>query len=78
MNNENTGKSPFLKMGSASEKLTDEDKESLTRFLGGFRNLQLAADAIPMNRITLFGIIKGGSGHPDNIKKIREAINIPA
>jgi hypothetical protein len=74
MSNENTGKTPFPKTGSASEDLTAEDKKGLRKFIKSFKTMQAAADAIPMNRVTLLGIYRVGSGSPETIAAIREAI----
>jgi hypothetical protein len=74
----NTGISPFSKRGRLSEKLTAEDKKALKAYLKGFDTMQAAADNMGMNRVTLLGISRVGSGSPANINKIRETINVPA
>lgn len=79
MEHKNTGKTPFSeKRKKISEKLTKEDKKALSGFLKRFDTLTEAAEAIPMNRVTLYGISKIGSGSPYNINKIREALNVTA
>lgn len=79
MTHQNTGKSPILKrQGRASEELTSEDKKALRRYLKVKRTMQAAADGIAMNRVTLYGISKIGSGSPESIAKIRQVIHATA
>lgn len=58
-----------------SEKLTSGEWRRLQSWFKKQRTDEDAAVAVDMNRGSLTRIILVGSGHPNNIKKIRAVIN---
>lgn len=65
-------------MNKKTQKLNPEERKSLRRVIKGFETMQGAADFFGIGRTTLININNIGSGSPENINKIREAINVSA
>ncbi len=74
-----TGNFPFPPgTNKKSQKLTPEERRALKKFIKGFETMEAAANALTIGRTTLININNIGSGSPENINKIREALNVIA
>lgn len=73
---QDTGKTPFIKeRRRRSERLTQDQHNAFKKYVDGFDTQLDAVEALGFNsRHTLRNIYVAGSGHPDNIQKIREAV----
>lgn len=58
-----------------SEKLSPEEKRAFTHYVKKFDTKLDAIEAIGISRPTLDAILVKGSGHPDSILKIRNALS---
>ena len=61
-----------------SESLTPEEWKAFKKYVDSFPTKTDCMEALNVTMPTLDRIILKGTGRPDSIKKIREAINQPA
>lgn len=76
MSKQDTGKTPFSKeRRRRSERLTQDQHDAFKKYVDAFDTQLDAVEALGFNsRHTLRNIYVAGSGHPDNISRIRQVI----